>query len=64
MFEIFLLVFAIFLVCCFLLALGLIYRNKPLRGSCGGMSAVTGEKCSICGASSESECRKEETEKS
>lgn len=34
------------------MSLGAIFRNKPLKGSCGGVGAALGEKeytCEICG---------------
>ena len=35
------------------LSLGLILNNKPLQGSCGGMSNLDGNlECSICGGNS------------
>jgi len=40
------------------LALGLL-QNKPLKGSCGGLSTVTGERCNICGASREDACQED-----
>lgn len=47
--------FAVFAVTFGGLAVGLL-QNKPLKGSCGGLSAATGERCNICGASSEDRC--------
>ena len=32
-----------------LMALGVIFSNKPLKGSCGGLGKATGDKCSFCG---------------
>lgn len=37
------------------LAIGLL-QNKPLKGSCGGLSAMTGERCDVCGATREEDC--------
>lgn len=37
------------------LALGLL-QSKPLKGSCGGLSNVTGESCDFCGADRAESC--------
>jgi len=37
------------------LAVGLA-QNKPLKGSCGGLSNVTGDRCDFCGASTADQC--------
>lgn len=47
--------FAVFAIAFGGLAIGLLH-NKPLKGSCGGMSAMTGEGCNVCGASAEENC--------
>lgn len=31
------------------MAVGIMFRRKPLVGSCGGLSTLTGERCQICG---------------
>lgn len=34
------------------LAIGLL-RGKPIKGSCGGLSTMTGDRCDICGGQPE-----------
>lgn len=51
----FLVTFAVLAVAFGGLALGLL-QNKPLKGSCGGLSNVTGERCGFCGADSADRC--------
>ena len=39
------------------LALGLIMRSKPIKGSCGGMANLEdGAECQICGRSDPAKC--------
>jgi hypothetical protein len=39
------------------LALGLILRNQPIKGSCGGMANLeSGSPCQICGRTDPSNC--------
>jgi len=41
------------------LALGLILRNQPIKGSCGGMANLEeGSPCQICGRTDPSNCDK------
>ena len=41
------------------LALGLILRNQPIKGSCGGMANLEeGSPCKICGRTDQSNCDK------
>ena len=41
------------------LALGLILRNQPIKGSCGGMANLeSGSPCQICGRTDPSKCDK------
>ena len=46
----FLLAFAVFLLVCGGMAIGVILSNKPIKGSCGGMGALGMDTaCDICG---------------
>ena len=48
--EMFLVVFTVMLLFVVLMAIGLILGRKPIKGSCGGMSAVGMEAaCDVCG---------------
>ena len=38
------------------LAIGLILRNKPIEGSCGGVMASEDGTCSICGKTEMNSC--------
>ena len=39
------------------LALGLIFRSQPIKGSCGGMANLEeGAECQICGRSDANSC--------
>jgi hypothetical protein len=41
------------------LAIGLILRNQPIKGSCGGMANLeSGSPCQICGRTDPSNCDK------
>tara|TARA_B100001094_G_C18072811_1_gene741017 strand:- start:94 stop:270 length:177 start_codon:yes stop_codon:yes gene_type:complete len=40
------------------LALGLILRSQPIKGSCGGMANLeAGAECQICGRSDPTTCK-------
>ncbi len=48
--DMFLVVFTFMLLFVVLMAIGLILGRKPIKGSCGGMSAVGMEAaCDVCG---------------
>lgn len=49
--PVFLATLGLFLLAVCGLLVGVLFNNKPLRGSCGGMSAATGEagSCGLCG---------------
>ena len=40
------------------LAIGLILRNKPIEGSCGGVMTSEDGTCSICGKTEMNTCTK------
>jgi hypothetical protein len=40
------------------LAIGLILRNKPIEGSCGGVMTSEDGACSICGKTEMNTCTK------
>lgn len=31
------------------MAIGVIFQNKPIKGTCGGLNQMTGGECEICG---------------
>ena len=47
--EIYILTFVIFLIIIIIMSLGVILMNKNIKGSCGGLNAISGsDKCSVC----------------
>jgi uncharacterized protein len=53
------LAFALMLIIMIIMAVGVIFSNKPIKGSCGGMSALGMEvACEICGGDQD-KCDKE-----
>ena len=41
------------------LSIGLIFRNQPIKGSCGGMANLQdGSTCEICGTTNPNSCSK------
>ena len=56
MFE-FLLVFSVMAISFGAIAVGVIIKNKPITGSCGGLANLEkGASCQICGRSSSEVC--------
>ena len=44
------LAFVVFILFFVALSIGLLFKNKPLQGSCGGVNKLMGNsKCSLCG---------------
>ncbi len=56
--KVFLLTFLIFLLAVLGLALGWLFSNRTLKGSCGGLSAIPGMEKSSCSCSNPCEKRK------
>ena len=50
--------FIVILVAFSALAIGLIIRNKPIEGSCGGVMTTEDGTCSICGKTEINSCTK------
>ena len=50
--------FIVILVAFSALAIGLIIRNKPIEGSCGGVMTSEDGICSICGKTEINSCTK------
>ena len=47
--EIFIITFFFLAVIIFLMSLGVMLMGKNIKGSCGGLNAISGsDKCSIC----------------
>jgi hypothetical protein len=56
----FIIVFIAMLGILLLMAVGVVFANKPIKGSCGGMSTLGMDSaCDICGGNP-SECEKEQ----
>lgn len=54
----FLITFVVLAICLSGLALGVIFSNKPIQGSCGGVGRMMGEKCKLCDR--KDSCKEEE----
>ena len=47
--DLFIFAFLFFLIITLLMSLGVILMKKNIKGSCGGLNAISGsDKCSIC----------------
>ena len=47
--DLFIFAFLFFLIITLLMSLGVILMKKNIKGSCGGLNAVSGsDKCSVC----------------
>lgn len=57
MLNYFIITFIVLSVCTLGMALGVILSNKPLKGSCGGLGRVMGNKCAFC--EKKDRCQKE-----
>ena len=47
--DIFIIAFLFFLIITLLMSLGVMLMKKNIKGSCGGLNAISGsDKCSVC----------------
>lgn len=46
--ELFLITFLVLGLCIAAMAVGVIFSNRKLKGSCGGLGVVMGEDCMFC----------------
>lgn len=61
MLSTFIIVFAFMLCFILVMAVGVLFGQKPISGSCGGMAAIGMEsECDVCGGD-KSKCDKEES---
>ena len=58
MFHLFIIVFSIFMLFILAMAIGVVFGRKPIKGSCGGLGKVMGEKCDFC--NSDGKCKKKD----
>ena len=47
--TIFLITFGVFALAALGLGIGYLLQNRELKGSCGGLAAMNGEPCPVCG---------------
>lgn len=59
--EIYLLSLAIISLAIFGMAAGVIFNNKVLKGSCGGLGKLLGKDCDFC--ENKDKCQKDKAEK-
>jgi hypothetical protein len=60
--EIFLLSLTIIGLSIFGMAAGVVFSNKVLKGSCGGLGKLLGKDCEIC--ENKDKCQRDKTEQS
>ena len=58
--KIFLITLGVMLSFVFLMALGVIFNKKVLKGSCGGLGKIMGDDCMFC--EKKEECEKEDNQ--
>lgn len=59
--KIFLITLAALVLVMLGMAVGVIFSNRKLKGSCGGLGAIMGEDCEFCDKKINNQCPNEKT---
>ena len=46
--ELFFIAFIVMLIAVFGMAVGVVFNDNPIKGSCGGLNSIDGLECGVC----------------